>query len=125
MINTFIDEYNLLVYLFSFSFLISIILLCLNFFLNKVVRKKIIDTEKLSAYECGFEPFEEARLQFNIHYYVIAIIFLIFDIEVVYLLPGVYIYTTLPVYSIYAFFYFLTILAFGFLYEYYLGALKW
>ena len=125
MINTFIDEYNLLVYLFSFSFLISIVLLCLNFFLNKVIRKKTIDTEKLSAYECGFEPFEEARLQFNIHYYVIAIIFLIFDIEVVYLLPGVYIYTTLPVYSIYAFFYFLTILAFGFLYEYYLGALKW
>lgn len=124
MINTFIDEYNLLVYLFSFSFLISIVLLCLNFFLNKVIRKKTIDTEKLSAYECGFEPFEEARLQFNIHYYVIAIIFLIFDIEVVYLLPGVYIYTTLPVYSIYAFFYFLTILAFGFLYEYYLGALK-
>ena len=125
MVNTFAEEYILLFYLFSFSFLIALLLLCINFCFHKVMRRKTIDTEKLSAYECGFDPFEEARLQFNIHYYVIAIIFLIFDIEVIYLLPGIFIYTTLPTYSTSAFFYFLIILTIGFIYEYYLEALKW
>ncbi len=117
MATSFLSEYVFFLYLFCFSVLIALVLLTLNFLLKKIKSKTLTDTEKLSAYECGFEPFEEARLQFNVHYYVIAIIFLIFDIEIVYLLPGICIFTDLPATGFFAFTYFLLILTIGFIYE--------
>jgi len=61
------------------------ILLILIFVLGK--QNRFNDIEKISAYECGFEPFSEARFPFNIHFYVIALVFLIFDLEVAFLVP--------------------------------------
>ena len=65
------------------SFLLSLIIFFLSYFL---INKKH-DFEKLSAYECGFQPFEDARTKFNVKYYLVAILFIIFDLEVSYLFP--------------------------------------
>lgn len=81
--------------------------------------------EKISAYECGFEPFDDARQKFNVSFYIVAILFLIFDIEIIYLLPWV---ITMSYCGIQAFIFiviFLFLLAIGFLYEVFKGALVW
>jgi len=77
------EDYTKLLVLFGFSIVLSIILL----FASYVLSKKEAYTEKLSTYECGFEPYEDARNQFDVQFYLIAIIYLIFDIEVVFLYP--------------------------------------
>ena len=71
-------------------FVVSICLVFLMFFLAKVLSiffAKNVDIEKVSAYECGFDPFEDARLKFDIHFYLIAILFIIFDLEIAFLFP--------------------------------------
>ena len=125
MFNNYLSEYTPFLFLFFLSSIIAVILLTLNFLIGKSVKKNSIDTEKLSAYECGFEPFEEARIQFNVHYYVVAILFLIFDIEIIYLFPCVNILTELTFNGLFSLMYFITILTIGFIYEWYVGALKW
>ena len=68
-------------------FFFSIILSSLIYFLSFFFIKKSHINEKISAYECGFNPYEDARNQFNIHFYLIAILFIIFDIEVLFIFP--------------------------------------
>ena len=70
-----------------FLFITSLCLSCILFFISYFIAKKEAYTEKLSAYECGFEPYEDARNQFDVQFYLIAIIYLIFDIETVLLYP--------------------------------------
>jgi NADH-quinone oxidoreductase subunit A len=65
------------------SIILSIIFLVISYFLSP----KVVSAEKLSAYECGFEPFDEARKTFDIHFYVVAILFVIFDLEIAFLIP--------------------------------------
>jgi len=77
------DDFKKLLILFCFSMILSIIIL----FVSYLFSKKEAYTEKLSTYECGFEPYEDARNQFDVQFYLIAIIYLIFDIEVVFLYP--------------------------------------
>ena len=67
--------------------LISIVLSCIIFFLSFFIARQIGGTEKLSAYECGFEPFEDARNTFDVRFYVIALLFIIFDLEVTFIFP--------------------------------------
>tara|TARA_B100001093_G_C26612248_1_gene920747 strand:+ start:656 stop:904 length:249 start_codon:yes stop_codon:yes gene_type:complete len=67
--------------------LISIVLSSIIFFLSFFVARQIGGTEKLSAYECGFEPFEDARNTFDVRFYVIALLFIIFDLEVTFIFP--------------------------------------
>ena len=76
-------DYFLIFLFFFVSFILGFILI----FLNKMFAKINYDNEKLSSYECGFDPFDSARLKFNIQYYLIAILFIIFDLEIVYLFP--------------------------------------
>jgi len=81
--NFFFFEYTV-----CFIFLIvSIILSSIIFFLSFFVARQIGGTEKLSAYECGFEPFEDARNTFDVRFYVIALLFIIFDLEVTFIFP--------------------------------------
>jgi NADH-quinone oxidoreductase subunit A len=65
--------------------LISILLSLIVFFLSYILASQSYDSEKLSAYECGFQPFEDARNKFDIKFYLVAILFIIFDLEVSYL----------------------------------------
>ena len=81
-------EFLLSEYLLIFIFLVvSLILSCIIFGLSYILSSKSIDKEKISAYECGFNPFEDARNQFDVRFYLVAILFIIFDLEVSYLFP--------------------------------------
>ncbi len=83
------------------------------------------DPEKLSQYECGFEPFENARLKFDVRFYLVAILFIIFDLEVAFLFPWAVILKTLPLPAVIAMGIFLGLLFIGFIYEWKKGALEW
>lgn len=81
--------------------------------------------EKLSQYECGFPPFEDARLKFDVRFYLIAILFIIFDLEVAFLFPWAVIFKDLSWPPIVAMAIFLGLLLVGFIYEWKKGALEW
>lgn len=111
------------IYLFKyliFCFIISFLLFSLSFFF--VYQRP--DIEKLSAYECGFNPFGDARVQFNIKFYVVGILFIIFDLEIIFLFPWVISLTSIHYNGIIVMFLFLFILSIGFAYEWGLGALN-
>ena len=81
--------------------------------------------EKLAPYECGFEAFEDARIKFDIRYYLIAILFILFDLEIAFLLPWALVFKQLGVYGFCVMLVFLTILIAGFIYVWKKGALEW
>ncbi len=81
--------------------------------------------EKDSPYECGFEPFEDARMQFDVRYYLIAILFIVFDLEIAFLFPWAVVFKTLGLPAVLAMGLFLGLLTLGFIYEWKKGALEW
>ncbi len=83
------------------------------------------DSEKLSAYECGFEAFNDARRRFDVRYYLIAILFIIFDLEVAFLFPWAVSLGTIGTFGFWSMMVFLGILTVGFIYEWKKGALEW
>jgi NADH-quinone oxidoreductase subunit A len=83
------------------------------------------DPEKLSAYECGFEAFEDARRKFDVRFYLVAILFIIFDLEVAFLFPWAVALGDIGVYGWASMMVFLGILTVGFIYEWKKGALEW
>ena len=83
------------------------------------------DDEKLSPYECGFEPFEDSRLKFDVRYYLVAILFIIFDLEIAFLFPWAVSLDTVGRFGMIAMALFLGILVVGFIYEWKKGALEW
>ena len=83
------------------------------------------DAEKLSPYECGFEPFEDSRMKFDVRYYLVAILFIIFDLEIAFLFPWATVYKDIGISAIVAMAIFLGILVIGFVYEWKKGALEW
>ena len=87
------------------------------FFLSFVLSSKLDDAEKLTIYECGFNPFNDSRTEFNIKFYIVAILFLIFDLEISYLFPFVTCLDLISNAGIYFMLFFLFILTVGFYYE--------
>ena len=83
------------------------------------------DSEKLSPYECGFEAFEDARMKFDVRYYLIAILFILFDLEIAFLFPWAVVLREIGVFGLFAMIVFLAILTIGFIYEWMKGALEW
>ncbi len=83
------------------------------------------DDEKLSPYECGFEPFEDSRTKFDVRYYLVAILFIIFDLEIAFLFPWAVSLDTVGGFGLIAMGIFLAILVVGFIYEWRKGALEW
>jgi len=83
------------------------------------------NSEKLSPYECGFEPFEDARIRFDVRYYLVAILFIIFDLEVAFLFPWAISLGDIGVYGFWSMVVFLAVLTVGFVYEWMKGALEW
>jgi NADH-quinone oxidoreductase subunit A len=83
------------------------------------------DKEKLSSYECGFESFSDARFKFDVRYYLIAILFIIFDLEVAFLFPWAVSLGTIGMLGFWSMIVFLVILTVGFVYEWRKGALEW
>ena len=83
------------------------------------------DPEKLSAYECGFEAFDDARMKFDVRFYLVAILFIIFDLEVAFLFPWAVSLGNIGLYGFWSMMFFLFILNVGFVYEWKKGALDW
>ena len=113
-------EYLILIISIILSFLIAVILFTVIKFL--IYTKD--EVEKFSAYECGFHPFEDTRQKFNVRFYLVSILFLIFDLEVIFLFPWI-LHTRESTVSFFIIFVFLLILLIGFLYEWLKGALTW
>lgn len=83
------------------------------------------DREKLSPYECGFEAFEDSRMKFDVRYYLVAILFIIFDLEIAFLFPWAVVLDHVGLFGLLAMAVFLGILVIGFIYEWKKGALEW
>jgi NADH-quinone oxidoreductase subunit A len=83
------------------------------------------DPEKLSPYECGFEAFEDARMKFDVRYYLVAILFILFDLEIAFLFPWAIVLNELGWFGVASMGIFLLILVVGFIYEWKKGALEW
>ncbi|MGB1160405.1 MAG: NADH-quinone oxidoreductase subunit A [Alphaproteobacteria bacterium] len=83
------------------------------------------DSEKLSAYECGFEAFDDSRGRFDVRFYLVAILFIIFDLEVAFLFPWAVSLRDVGLFGFWSMMIFLTILTVGFIYEWKKGALEW
>jgi NADH-quinone oxidoreductase subunit A len=83
------------------------------------------DSEKLSPYECGFEAFEDARMKFDVRYYLVAILFILFDLEIAFLFPWAIVLQDIGWFGLVAMLIFLGILVVGFIYEWKKGALEW
>nr|YP_010254856.1 NADH dehydrogenase subunit 3 [Lissorhoptrus oryzophilus]QUA05795.1 NADH dehydrogenase subunit 3 [Lissorhoptrus oryzophilus] len=112
--------------IFFLSMLISMIILLLTILLNLFSKKTFYDREKNSPFECGFDPKNSARLPFSLHFFLIAMIFLIFDVELALLIPMIYAvkYSNIIMFS-FLISLFLFILLFGLYHEWKQGALNW
>ena len=83
------------------------------------------DSQKLSAYECGFEAFEDSRMKFDVRYYLVAILFIVFDLEIAFLFPWAVALDSIGIVAMAAMGVFLLVLVVGFIYEWKKGALEW
>jgi NADH-quinone oxidoreductase subunit A len=93
--------------------------------LGKLLGPSRPDPEKLSPYECGFEAFEDARMKFDVRYYLVAILFILFDLEIAFLFPWAAVINDIGFAGFMAMMIFLAILTVGFVYEWMKGALEW
>jgi len=93
--------------------------------LGKLLGPSRPDAEKLSPYECGFEAFEDARMKFDVRYYLVAILFILFDLEIAFLFPWAAVINDIGFPGFLAMMIFLAILTVGFVYEWMKGALEW
>ena len=94
-------------------------------FLNFIFSPNKPDPEKLSAYECGFEPFNDSRMEFDVRFYLVAILFIIFDLEIAFLFPWAISLGKIGLFGFVSMMIFLFILTIGFIYEWKKGALDW
>ena len=90
-----------------------------------IVAYKQPDPHKLSAYECGFNAFDDARMKFDVRFYLVAILFIIFDLEVAFLFPWAVAFGELGAFGFWSMMVFLAVLTIGFIYEWKKGALEW
>lgn len=104
---------------------IAIVLALIIVVLSYILSVQNPDTEKLSTYECGFEPYEDARNVFDVKFYIVAILFILFDIEAMFLLPWSVCLSQLDMLGFWAMIDFIIELGVGFIYVWYVGALEW
>ena len=121
MIYNFLTDYlSIVIFLFIALFL-SIGFIIINF----LASPSNPDPEKLSAYECGFEPFDDSRMEFDVRFYLVAILFIIFDLEIAFLFPWAISLGGIGVLGFWSMMFFLGVLTIGFIYEWKKGDLKW
>lgn len=106
---------------FTVCFLISLVVFLASYFATRISS----DKEKTSSYECGFEPFNDARKKIDVRFYLVAILFIIFDLEIAYLFPWALDNYNLSYDGIISLFFFLLVLTLGFIFEWKKGALEW
>ena len=121
MLTDFIKDY-LSITIFIF---IALVVSFAFIFLNYLFSPHNPDPEKLSAYECGFEPFSDSRLEFDVRFYLVAILFIIFDLEIAFLFPWAVSLGSIGALGFWSMMIFLFVLTVGFVYEWKIGALDW
>ena len=121
MYEDFLNNYLTIIIFFGVALLLSIGFIFLNF----VFAPKNPAPEKLSAYECGFEPFNDSRMEFDVRFYLVAILFIIFDLEIAFLFPWAISLGNIGLLGFSSMMIFLFILTIGFIYEWKKGALDW
>ena len=104
---------------------LATLLLVLGSGLGRLSVKAKNDPAKLSPYECGFEAFEDSRMKFDVRYYLVAILFIVFDLEIAFLFPWAVALNKVGMFGLIAMAIFLAILVVGFIYEWKKGALEW
>ena len=121
MHSDFLNNYLTIIIFFGVALLLSIGFVFLNF----VAAPRNPDPEKLSAYECGFEAFDDSRMEFDVRFYLVAILFIIFDLEIAFLFPWAIFLGGIGALGFWSMMIFLGILTIGFIYEWKKGALEW
>src|SRR5690348_15480495 len=116
-----LQDYLPLAIFIAIALVIGLVLLITPF----VVAYQQPDPEKLSAYECGFNAFDDARMTFDVRYYLVALLFIIFDLEVAFLFPWAVTFGGLGWFGFWSMMIFLGVLTIGFVYEWKKGALEW
>jgi NADH-quinone oxidoreductase subunit A len=119
--NALLQEYLPLVIFIGVALVIGLALLVAPF----IIAYRQPDPEKLSAYECGFNAFDDARMKFDVRFYLVAILFIIFDLEVTFLFPWAVVFGKLGGLGFWSMMIFLGVLTIGFIYEWKKGALEW
>ena len=104
---------------------VALVLLTLGTTIGRFFARDPADRDKLSAYECGFDAFEDSRMKFDVRYYLVAILFIVVDLEIVFLFPWAVALGSIGVAGLLAMVVFLGILTVGFIYEWKKGALEW
>ena len=121
MLIDFLKDYlSILIFLF-----VALVLSVGFIFLNFLLSPKNPDPEKLSAYECGFEAFDDSRMEFDVRFYLVAILFIIFDLEIAFLFPWAISLGKIGIVGFWSMMFFLLVLTIGFVYEWKRGALDW
>ena len=121
MLLEFLQDYFSIILFLIIAFVLSCSFVIINF----VLSPKKPDPEKLSAYECGFEPFNDSRMEFDVRFYLVAILFIIFDLEIAFLFPWAVSLGSIGLLGFCSMMFFLFILTIGFIYEWKKGALDW
>ncbi len=121
MLQDLLKEYMPIVVFIGVSGFIGLALLVAPF----IVAFQRPDPEKLSAYECGFNAFDDARMKFDVRFYLVSILFIIFDLEVAFLFPWAVAFKSVGVFGFWSMIVFLAVLTIGFVYEWKKGALEW
>ena len=121
MLSDFLKDYLSIILFLIIALGLSVAFIVINFILSP----KKPDPEKLSAYECGFEPFNDSRMEFDVRFYLVAILFIIFDLEIAFLFPWAISLGNIGLLGFCSMVIFLFILTVGFIYEWKKGALDW
>ena len=119
--ETLLSQYMPLVIFIGVALAIGLALLVAPF----IIAVRNPDPEKLSPYECGFAPFDDARMKFDVRFYLVSILFIIFDLEVAFLFPWTVVFGDIGWYGFWSVMIFLAVLTIGFIYEWRKGALEW
>ena len=121
MLSDFLKDYLPIIIFLVLALGLSCAFVVVNFILSP----KKPDPEKLSAYECGFDAFDDSRMEFDVRFYLVAILFIIFDLEIAFLFPWAISLGSLGLLGFWSMMVFLGILTIGFIYEWKKGALEW
>ena len=121
MLSDFLKDYLSIIIFLVIALGLSSAFVLINF----ILAPSNPDPEKLSAYECGFEPFEDSRMEFDVRFYLVAILFIIFDLEIAFLFPWAISLGNIGLFGFVSMMIFLFILTVGFIYEWKKGALDW
>jgi len=119
--NALLAEYLPILIFLGIAIGLSVVIVVASY----IVARQRPDSEKVSAYECGFEAFDDARSRFDVRFYLVAILFIIFDLEVAFLFPWAVSLGDIGLFGFWSMVIFLGILTIGFIYEWKKGALEW